>query len=117
MQVFHNAVDATGIADPELRQLIARVFATVSDCPEILGFILIVEPGDTLPMLDARLDFPILDGRHELIEEHAQWFELVFVTGQDGYGFEVFVPKTIGIPELLAMCRRDAISTPEGATP
>ena len=117
MQVIHNAVDATGIADPELRILVGRVFATVSDCPEILGFILIAEPGDTLAMLDARLDFSILSGRHEFIEEHAQWFEVVFVTGQDGYGFEVFVPKTVGIPELLAMCRRDAISSPEGATP
>ncbi|MBP8285447.1 MAG: hypothetical protein KAX57_01265 [Rhodoferax sp.] len=46
MQIIRSPADA--ISDPELRQLIDRVFATVSDCPEILGFILLVEPGDTI---------------------------------------------------------------------
>lgn len=113
MQIIRDPTDA--IADTELRTLISRVFDTVSDCPEILAFILIVEPGDTLAMLDDQLGFPILGGRHEFIAEHAEWFELLFVTGQDGYGFEVFVPKAVDIPELLEVCRCHAL--PKEATP
>ena len=107
MQIIRDPV--TGVADPDLRTLISRVFTCVSDCPEILGFILVVEPGDTLTELEAQLGFSILDRRQEFIQEHDHWFELVFVTGQDGYGFEVFLSKSDGInPDLLAMCQRYA---------
>jgi len=109
MQIIRTPVDA----DPELLHLVDRVFATVSDCPEILGFILVVEPGDTIASIDTQLGFPILAGRHEFILEHADWFELVYVLGQDGSGLEVFVPKGIKLPELLAMCQQHA--TPSGS--
>ncbi len=113
MQIIRTpAADA---ADPELRQLVDRVFATVSDCPEILGFIMVVEPGDTIASLDAQLGFSILAGRHEFILEHTDWFELVYVLGQDGAGLEVFVPKVIDQLELLAMCQQHAI--PADVTP
>ncbi|HOE43290.1 MAG TPA: hypothetical protein PLB25_16915 [Rhodoferax sp.] len=110
MQIIRKPAD--DVSDPDLRQLIDRVFATVIDCPEILGFILIVEPGDTIAMLDAKLGFSILSGRHECILEHADWFELVYVLGQDGSGLEVIIPKSIDIPELLTMCQQHA--TPAG---
>ena len=108
MQIIRNPADAD-VADPELRQLIRDTFARVADCPEILGFVLVVEPGDTIASLNAILRFSILAGRHEVIQEHANWFELVYVLGQDGSGVEVFVPKTEGIaPDLLAMCAQFA---------
>jgi hypothetical protein len=46
--------------DPELRQLITDTFARVADCPEILGFVLVVEPGDTIASIDASWGFPFL---------------------------------------------------------
>ncbi len=108
MQIIRPAAAAT--ADPELCQLITDTFARVADCPEILGYILLVEPGDTIASLDAQLGFPTLAGRHEFIVEHAGYFELVYVLGQDGCGFEVFVPTTlIDLPDLLAMCALYAI--------
>jgi hypothetical protein len=81
----------------------------VSDCPEILGFILVVEPGDTIANIDAVLRFPILANRHEFIQEHAHWYELVYVLGQDGSGLEVFVPKSIDLPDLLTICVEQAL--------
>lgn len=102
MQIIRTA--AGHVHDPELQQLISQVFANVSDCPEILGFILVVEPGDTIASIDAVLRFSILANRHEFIQEHANCYELVYVLGQDGSGLEVFVPKNIDLPELLAMC-------------
>ena len=92
-----------------MRHLISASFANVSDCPEILGFVLIVEQGDTIANVDAQLGFPILANRHEFILEHAFWFELVYVLGQDGYGIEVFVPKSIDLPDLLSMCVTQAL--------
>jgi hypothetical protein len=107
MQIIRDP--ATTVADPELRTLVSRVFACVSDCPEILGFILVVEPGDTLAALETQLGFSVIEGRQEFIQEHDHWFELVYVTGQDGYGIEVFLPKSEGIdPDLLLMCQRYA---------
>ncbi len=108
MQIIRSPAEA-GAADPELRQLISEVFARIADCPEILGYILIVEPGDTIANIDAKLGFPLLANRHEFILEHTHWYELVYVLGQDGYGIEVFVPKTIDLPELLAMCIEHAL--------
>ncbi len=107
MQIIRTAAEP--VHDIELSHLIAQVFANVSDCPEILGFILVVEPGDTIANIDAILRFSILAGRHEFIQEYAHWFELVYVLGQDGYGLEVFVPKSIDQPELLAMCIEQAL--------
>jgi hypothetical protein len=117
MQIIRTAAElpATDAVGSELGHLISQVFANVSDCPEILGFILVVEPGDTIANLDAVLRFPILAGRHEFILEHANCYELVYVLGQDGYGLEVFVPKSVELPELLAMCIEQAL--PAGSTP
>ncbi len=117
MQIIRTAAEpaATVAVGPELRHLIAQVFATVSDCPEILGFILIVEPGDTIAGIDVVLRFSVLANRHEFILEHVNWYELVYVLGQDGSGLEVFVPKTIDLPELLTMCVQQAV--PSESTP
>ena len=74
-------------------------------------------PNDSLDDLSAQRGFPILASQwgdiafgqagftpsFELIEEHAHWFEMVFVISDDGYGIEVFVLKTGGDPELLAL--------------
>ncbi len=103
MQIIRSLADADA-ADPELRQLISDTFARVAECPEILGFVLVVEPGDTIVSIDTQLGFSILAGRHEFIVEHAGYFELVYVLGQDGYGLVVFVEKPSELSELLAMC-------------
>ncbi len=109
MQIIRSLADADA-AGPELRQLISDTFARVADCPEILGFVLVVEQGDSIADLDAVLRFSILAGRHEFILEHPGYFELVFVLSQDGAGHEVFVHKTEGAnPELLAMCTAQAL--------
>jgi hypothetical protein len=111
MQIIRTQEDASTIADPELRQLIARVHESVIEFPEILYFILIVEVGDTIAMLDTQLGFPILTTPREILEEHAGYFEMVFVISDDGSGVEVFIPKTEGVDsDLLAMCEMHVLS-------
>lgn len=106
--ITRELADADATA-PELRQLITDTFARVADCPEILGYVLVIEVGDTIADLDTQLGFSILDNRHEFIVEHANWYELVYVLGQDGAGLELFVQKAIDQTELLAMCVEQAL--------
>ena len=57
MQIVLNPADA--IADPELRYIITETFQAIND-PEVLGYCLIVEPGDTLATINEQLGFSIL---------------------------------------------------------
>ena len=127
MQLIHTAADVAKLADPALRHLIKATIAALSEDEPfdaaVLGYFLIVEPGDTVADLDAQIGFSILANRwtgirfdapgytqhFEVLDEHAGYFEMVFILSDDGYGIEVFVPKRGVAPELLAMCERYAI--------
>ena len=116
----------TKLARPELRCLIEKVIADLGEdfChdPKGLGYFLVIEPGDTLADIHAHIGFDILANRYtgirfdqpgytpsfEVLEEHAGYYEMVFIVSDDGFGIEVFIPKTIDIAELLAMCQRYA---------
>ncbi len=113
MRIIRTLADASTILDSELQDLVGRVFASVSEFPEILCSILIVEAGDSMAMLNAQLGFPILNTRHEILEEHAVYFELVFVISDDGSGIEVFIPKSIDLPELLTRCSTQVLPSAE----
>ena len=127
MLVLRSPDDASRIADPEIRNLVKLRFAQVCSGetydPDRHGYMLVVEPGDTVeaieresgcPMLrntfdDARFGDPEFTPAAEVIEEHSNCYELVFIFSDDG-GVEIFVPKVDGIdPELLAMCRQFAV--------
>ena len=132
MQIIRDPAETSTIADPELRQLIEKTIRDLSEDrpydPDELGFFLILEPGvDTLPDINEKLGSDILCNRwtgirfdqpgytqsFEILEEHAGYYEIVFVISDDGYGIEVFIPKTAGIdPELLAMCTKYATPAP-----
>ena len=127
MQLIHTAADVAKLADPALRNLIEATIAALSEDEPfdaaVLGYFLIVEPGDTVADLDAQIGFSILANRwiglrfdapgytqhFEVLDEHAGYFELVFILSDDGFGIEVFVPKRGVAPELLAMCERYAV--------
>ena len=109
--------------DPELRHLLSSVVQSLSEYADCdladMVRIIVVEPGDSLATVDAQLDFPILTNRFDgtrfgppdftpswdALEGHANWYELVFVMSDDGFGLEVFIPKHPEVPpELLDMC-------------
>lgn len=126
MHIIRDPVDVATVADPELRALLQTTIAALSPDasfdPDELGYFLIVQPGDSLAMLDALLGFSILTNRwtgirydqpgytqaFEILDEHDHWFELVFLLDDSGYGISVFVPKSTDITDLLAMCHRFA---------
>ncbi len=110
-------------ADMALRSLLERRFEQFGtsdgyDLGEVVHF-LVVQPGDTIEVLDSALGFTVLanlvDGTPygaadfmpstEWISDHGGWFEMAFVLSDDGFGWLVFVPKADGVDlRLLAMC-------------
>lgn len=127
MQIIRHLAEVGSISDPELRTLIEKTIADLSQDgpydPDELGYFLIVQPGDRLDEISDQIGFPIMANRwtgieyghagftpsFELVEEHAGSYALVFITSDSGYGIEVFVPKAAGIDsDLLTMCQKYA---------
>ena len=127
MLVINKLTDAKRIDDLEIRHLVEKRIHDLSlepYDPEVRGYFLVIEPGDSTREIDAQLGFSILGNRwngtcfgeadftpsFEVVEEHFGFFDMVFVISDDGYGVEVFVPKSSGIDStLLAMCQQYAI--------
>ena len=129
MQIIRDPADAIRIADPELRALVEKAIRDLSPDgpydPDELGYFLIVQPGDSLDAISTQIGFPIMANRctgirfgqpdftpsFELVDEQAGYYDMVFIISDDGYGIEVFIPKTDGVDaELLAMCKRYAVN-------
>ena len=132
MLVLRDPASASSIADPEIRDLVEQLFVTICDGEpyeiEQHGYVIIVEPGDTVEDLERESSCPILRNRNndvrygqpefapsfEFVSEHSNCYEMVFVIGDNGYGVDFFIPKTGGIDaELLALCARYAEPSPE----
>ena len=107
-------------SDPELRELLAAHVKRLNEYDgyelrELVNF-MVFEECDTVADLDAELGFPVMANRFdgcrygepdfspswEAIEEHINWFELVYVLSDDGFGVVVFIPKHAD-SELLQM--------------
>ena len=68
---------------------------------ELCEFIL-VEPTDTLADLAKTLGRALHPPPWEYVEKSNGWYELVLVTGDDGFGFVVLIPD--GNQTLLGYC-------------
>lgn len=125
MHIIRN--DTTAITNDDIRQLVQQRINDL-ECEgtdtATLGYFLIVESGDTLNALSAQIGFSIIANRFtgirfdhpdftpsfEFIEDAGCCYDMVFILSDDGFGIEVFVPKTDGIdPYLIAMCLQYAI--------
>ena len=110
MQIIRNPADA--IADATIRQMILQRIESMSgDEPydaDLYGYFLIIESGDTLDAIAAQIGFDPLTKPPESLEEYPHCYDLVFIISDDGFGIELFIPKSCGIPELLSMCKRHA---------
>lgn len=126
MHVIRTESDLQALEDPELLALINQRIADTAEYVDTFGelvFFVIVEPGDCIDAVDTALGFSVMVNRFDgirfgeagftaswdVLEEHAGFYELVYVLGQDGSGVTVFVTRAEGVsPELLSMCRQFA---------
>jgi len=112
-----------------VQQRIQDLQAQGFDLAEV-GYIVVLEVGDTLDDFVSQIGFYPLCNRHtglrydqpgyspsfELVQAFPECFELVFVLDDTGYGVEVIVPIEQGIDtDLLTLCRRYAL--PPQVTP
>ena len=142
MIIITDPKQVSSIADPPLRHIIEQRIQGIEECcpwdANELGPIIVIESGDTPDSLAAVMGFSILSGLFddsrfgddnfapgfEFAESHGnadghahgdQFFELVYIVSDSGYGFDIFVPNATGIdPVLLTFCRtyatRSAVS-------
>lgn len=118
---------ASSITDPDIRSLVEQRFAEILDGEpynyDQHGYMIVVEPGDSVDAIEKESSLNIVhdlwNESHfgdpdfapawEALEEHASCFEMVFVLSDDGFGINIFIPKTVGIDiELLSLCARYA---------
>lgn len=109
--------------NPELNRLIEQRIHELSDFMDValedLLCIVVLEESDPASVLDRQLGFSVLSNRFDGIQfgspdflpswdelsTHSEWFELLYVLNDDGFGTVIFIPKILpGVPELLAMC-------------
>ena len=131
MLVLRDPESSGGIIDPDIRSLVEERFSDICSedeyDPDMNGFMIVVEAGDSVQDLEKESGCPILrnmcndirDGESgfapcfEVLEEHAGFYELVYVPSDGDFGIDIFIPKQQGIdPELLAMCAEYAVPAP-----
>lgn len=122
------------IADPGLHELVAlrftQILAGEAYDYERHGYMVVVEPGDTVAQLEEETHLAILHGlfddvpygdpdfapSFDFLEEHHDCYEILFIGNDDGFATTLFVPKAKGIdPGLLALCR--SFATPAVTSP
>ena len=126
MEIMHDLLSTMQISDPEIRKLVQhRIDELGGDKFDaaVLGYFLIIEPGDSIDAITTQIGVNILANRFagirydevgftpsfEFVEEFPACYELVFILDDSGYGIDIFISKGTGVdPDLLAMCQRYA---------
>ena len=135
MQIIRDIQSTHQISNPAIRDLVQQ---RINDLggeafdTEARGYLLVIEPGDTIKAIHAQVGFNILHNRFtgvrydqpgftgsfEFIEEFVHCYDMVFVLDDSGVGIELFVPKVESIDaDLIAMCRMYAYQAPPEERP
>ena len=138
MIVLRDPATTSQVTDPYIRELVDLRFCQIlAGDPydyDKHGYMVVVEPGDTVEQLEQEIGLPVLYGLFddlpygdpdftpcfEILEEHTDGkrriYEMVFIRNDDGFATTLFVPACEGIPgDLLAMCR--SFATPAMTLP
>lgn len=112
MQVIRSAIEADTITEASIRNLIKqRIEGIADDGPfdsAVHGYFVVVQAGDTVEAINTQIGFDLLSRPVEVLEDCGTCWDLLYIIDDSGYGIELAIPKSVGIPELLAMCQRYA---------
>ena len=126
MEIIHDLLSTMQISDRAIRKLVQQRIDDLGGDKfdaAVLGYFLVIEPGDSLNTINTQIGFNILANRFtgirwdqpgytpsfEFIEEFPSCYELVIILDDSGYGIDIFISKGSGVdPDLLAMCQRYA---------
>ena len=116
MLIIQNPSQQHRITDPYIHKLVTfRLSQLDSTIPTPM---IIVQTGDCLSDIEKELGFPILTNLFddisypdpdfipfcEALEDHGDFYEMLFILGDGEEAIEIFIPKTGVDPELLSMC-------------
>lgn len=128
MLILRDPAATSQVTDPSIHELVSLRFRQIlAGEPydyDRHGYMVIVEPGDSVEQLEQAVGLPILHDLFDdlpygdpdftpcfdILEEHIyeqhRIYEMVFISNDDGFATTLLVPATEGIPgDLLAMCR------------
>ena len=126
MEIIHDLLSTMQISDRAIRKLVQQRIDDLGGDKfdaAVLGYFLVIEPGDSLNTINTQIGFNILANRFtgirwdqpgftpsfEFVEEFPACYELVFILDDSGYGIDIFISKGTGVdPDLLAICQRYA---------
>ena len=102
--------DPTDVDDPHLQRILRQRFEQLAEynCPisDLARFHIVLGGDEVTDLFDGSND-PLW----EWVEDHGGWFEAPIIMDDSGFGHVYFIPDRDGIdPELLSLCRRDAIN-------
>ena len=126
MQVIQSLLCFSNIINVHIRHFLEQRFQAMTEGedldPDIHGYALVIEPSDTMATLLAEPEGCILRGLTdkgpfvlppESVEEHPEFYDLVFVPGDGDYAVTVVVPREPGIDnKLLSLCAQIATPAP-----
>ena len=126
MQVIQSLLCFSNIINVHIRHFLVQRFQAMTEGedldPDIHGYALVIEPSDTMATLLADPEGSILRGLTdkgpfvlppESVEEHPEFYDLVFVPGDGDYAVNVVVPREPGIDnKLLSLCAQIATPAP-----
>ena len=114
MIIIRDIPQAALVTDIAIRQMVlSRIEAIASGEPydaNLHGYFIVIEAGDTLQDIAATIGFDPTERPCEILEAYATCYDLLFIIDDSGYGIELFIPKTEGIPpELGVYCQQYAV--------
>lgn len=135
MIVVRDIQSLPQINNSAIRQLVQQRIDDLcveGDDIHAMGYFVIMEPDDTVEVIQEQIGFNILSNRltgdryddpmftasFEFILEYPSCYEIVFVLDDSGFGVELFIPKITGVePDLTAMCQKFAIKPSTSGSP
>lgn len=126
MQVIQSLLCFSNIINVHIRHFLEQRLRAMTEGEDldrdIDGYALVIEPSDTMAALLADSEGCILRGLTEngpfvmppeSVEEHPEFYDLVFVPGDGDYTVTVVVPREPGIDtQLLDLCAQIATPAP-----
>ena len=133
MLVLNHPSETVRIPDPAIRALVELRYVQVCAGEpydyDRHGYMVVVEPGDTIEAIEEEVLRPILrnfmdEETHfgdpgymqpfEWLLEHERCFEGALILSDDGFAIGIFIPKVDRVPaDLQAMCAEYAEPAPE----
>ncbi len=103
----HPVASIVSLLRDRLKSLTAE-----GDAMEDVVLFIVLDAGDDLASIEAAMQSPLMTESGlplwEVIEEHADCYELVFVLDDSGYGVIVVAPRGDAAPAVLELCRLHA---------